>query len=331
MTEYAAIFDLAAVLIFSAATAFCAAAWGSSGRREMQSAGFLCAVLTVDAAAGVGQSILGCSYSTSSVALTAMLAFTVLEIYCLGRTIYSVFGENVDGTFYIWLCIIVIFIGLLSTSPLDLYLCDFLAYIASILILCGVYWHLWAQSDGRRKARVSPVYHWLIAILFILSCLAMAYSVVNLCLFQTAPTRLRMSVYTNGVCLVMALGFIHICQREHGVLVVEERPAETVDIAENAGVLPETGETEEASPPMILEDGLAAFCESHELTAREQEILRLLLAGKSNQEISDELYITIGTVKAHIHSIFGKLDIARRGQLLPCYMDWSSREQPSAL
>lgn len=77
----------------------------------MQSAGFFCAALTVDAAFSVGQSILGCSYSTSSVALTAMLAFTVLEIYFLGRTVYSVFGESVDGTFYIWLCIVVIFIG----------------------------------------------------------------------------------------------------------------------------------------------------------------------------------------------------------------------------
>ena len=48
--QYAAVYDLLAVLIFSAATAFCAAAWGRSGRREMQSAGFFCAALTVDAA-----------------------------------------------------------------------------------------------------------------------------------------------------------------------------------------------------------------------------------------------------------------------------------------
>ena len=327
MTQYAAIFDLAAALILSMAAVFCAAAWGRSGQKELQSAGFLCAVLMVDAAFSVGQSILGCSYSTSSVALTAMLAFTVLEIYCLGRTVYSVFGENVDATFYIWLCIIVIFIGLLSTAPLDLYLCDFLAYVASILILCGVYWHLWAQADGRQKARVSPVYHWLITILFILACLAMAYSVVNLCLFQTAPTRLRMSLYTNSMCLVMALGFIQICQREHGVLVVEERPAEAVKAPEEAeDILPDTGEAEMPLPPVVPQERLSAFCESHELTAREQEILRLLLAGKSNQEISDKLYITIGTVKAHIHSIFGKLEIARRGQLLTCYMDWSVRQ-----
>ena len=38
--QYAAVYDLLAVLIFSAATAFCAAAWGRSGRREMQSAAF---------------------------------------------------------------------------------------------------------------------------------------------------------------------------------------------------------------------------------------------------------------------------------------------------
>ena len=54
----------------------------------------------------------------------------------------------------------------------------------------------------------------------------------------------------------------------------------------------------------------------YELTEREAEILRLILAGKSNQEISEDLFITVGTVKAHIHSIFGKLDVSKRSQLI---------------
>ncbi|MBO8171560.1 MAG: response regulator transcription factor [Bacillaceae bacterium] len=50
------------------------------------------------------------------------------------------------------------------------------------------------------------------------------------------------------------------------------------------------------------------------LTERELEVLRLIADGKSNQEISDELYITVKTVKAHVTSILTKLDVEDRTQ-----------------
>ncbi|MBA2470162.1 MAG: hypothetical protein H0V37_12220 [Chloroflexia bacterium] len=43
------------------------------------------------------------------------------------------------------------------------------------------------------------------------------------------------------------------------------------------------------------------------LTARQVEILRLLADGRSNREIAGRLYIAEGTVKAHLHQLFGKL------------------------
>ena len=43
------------------------------------------------------------------------------------------------------------------------------------------------------------------------------------------------------------------------------------------------------------------------LTARELEVLPLLAAGRSTQEIAQELIIAIGTVKRHISNILGKL------------------------
>lgn len=49
-----------------------------------------------------------------------------------------------------------------------------------------------------------------------------------------------------------------------------------------------------------------------ELTPREREVLDLLARGLSNQEIADELFIEVGTVKNHVHSIFRKLDISER-------------------
>jgi DNA-binding NarL/FixJ family response regulator len=42
--------------------------------------------------------------------------------------------------------------------------------------------------------------------------------------------------------------------------------------------------------------------------------LRLLGAGKTNQEISDELMISVGTVKNHISNLLSKLNMRDRTQ-----------------
>jgi RNA polymerase sigma factor (sigma-70 family) len=51
-----------------------------------------------------------------------------------------------------------------------------------------------------------------------------------------------------------------------------------------------------------------------ELTEREREILALLGEGYSNREIAEELVITVGTVKNHVHNILDKLDVHTRKQ-----------------
>jgi LuxR family maltose regulon positive regulatory protein len=43
-------------------------------------------------------------------------------------------------------------------------------------------------------------------------------------------------------------------------------------------------------------------------------VLRLLVAGQSNQAIAEELVVTVGTVKAHLHHIYGKLNARSRIQ-----------------
>ncbi|MGH7493643.1 MAG: LuxR C-terminal-related transcriptional regulator, partial [bacterium] len=48
------------------------------------------------------------------------------------------------------------------------------------------------------------------------------------------------------------------------------------------------------------------------LTARELEILRLVVAGKRNQEIADRLFISLHTVKRHIANAYGKLGVTHR-------------------
>jgi DNA-binding NarL/FixJ family response regulator len=48
------------------------------------------------------------------------------------------------------------------------------------------------------------------------------------------------------------------------------------------------------------------------LSSRELEVLRLLTAGRSNQDIADALYISLPTVKVHITHIFAKLGVDSR-------------------
>ena len=50
------------------------------------------------------------------------------------------------------------------------------------------------------------------------------------------------------------------------------------------------------------------------LTAREREVLRLLVAGASNAAMARDLVITVGTVKRHVNSIYGKLGVTSRTQ-----------------
>ncbi|MCA9954636.1 MAG: hypothetical protein KC434_07945, partial [Anaerolineales bacterium] len=48
------------------------------------------------------------------------------------------------------------------------------------------------------------------------------------------------------------------------------------------------------------------------LSERELEVLLLVADGRSNQEIADQLFVTLGTVKKHLNNIYGKLGVARR-------------------
>ena len=48
------------------------------------------------------------------------------------------------------------------------------------------------------------------------------------------------------------------------------------------------------------------------LTPREQEVLRLVIAGRRNQEIADQLFIALPTVKIHVHKILKKLRVHNR-------------------
>ncbi|HET9135706.1 MAG TPA: response regulator transcription factor [Candidatus Kapabacteria bacterium] len=52
------------------------------------------------------------------------------------------------------------------------------------------------------------------------------------------------------------------------------------------------------------------------ISPREVEVLKLIAAGHSNQEIADTLFLSLNTVKKHTSSIFRKLETERRTQAI---------------
>lgn len=55
------------------------------------------------------------------------------------------------------------------------------------------------------------------------------------------------------------------------------------------------------------------------LTAREQEILRELTLGQSNQEIAERLWVSANTVKTHLRKIYRKLGVGSRAEAVALY------------
>ncbi len=66
--------------------------------------------------------------------------------------------------------------------------------------------------------------------------------------------------------------------------------------------------------PAAVAQRLAERMGGPSLTSRELDVLKCIVAGRSNREIGVELSITEATVKTHINNILGKLGVADRTQ-----------------
>lgn len=56
--------------------------------------------------------------------------------------------------------------------------------------------------------------------------------------------------------------------------------------------------------------------EKFNLSKRELEVLQGMAKGLSNQEIADQLFVSVSTVKSHCNNLFDKLDVRRRTQAI---------------
>jgi DNA-binding CsgD family transcriptional regulator len=68
--------------------------------------------------------------------------------------------------------------------------------------------------------------------------------------------------------------------------------------------------------PVANDELTEAFLAKYGITDREREIILKVVEGKSNSQIADELFISLATVKTHLHNIYGKMNVDSRYDLL---------------
>jgi ATP/maltotriose-dependent transcriptional regulator MalT len=62
-------------------------------------------------------------------------------------------------------------------------------------------------------------------------------------------------------------------------------------------------------------DVVPTFVDQHGLSPREREVIPLLNQGLSNREIAQKLFVSLATVKTHLHSIYEKTGTKSRYEL----------------
>lgn len=92
----------------------------------------------------------------------------------------------------------------------------------------------------------------------------------------------------------------------------------TSQAAEIANAIRKVAAGEEILSDAVKQKIAAQKYRKHELyddlSKREMEVLQVLATGLSNQEIADQLFISLKTVKTHVSNIFNKLEVSDRTQ-----------------
>ncbi len=76
-----------------------------------------------------------------------------------------------------------------------------------------------------------------------------------------------------------------------------------------------------------FEARLVEYTEQHALTARQTDVARLLLDGRSNKEIAELLAVTVGTAELHVAAVLRKTGVGTRSRLLAAF--WGHARPPS--
>jgi LuxR family maltose regulon positive regulatory protein len=142
------------------------------------------------------------------------------------------------------------------------------------------------------------------------------YALQALAYYALGDSTQAMEKLGHALSLAEPEGYIRIFVDEGAPMAALLQLAATKGFAPNyidklLAVFPAEEQTVSSSP-VLLRPPAPLLIEP--LTPRELEVLQLIAAGHSNQEIARALVVSVGTVKKHLNNIFGKLNVTSRTQ-----------------
>ena len=139
-------------------------------------------------------------------------------------------------------------------------------------------------------------------------------------------------ICAGGVLALVVLLTLLVNDQAKTRFLEEETPAadeKTRDLAGSAQACLENTSPDEASVSPHAHgavDSIAAhaadFSAAHGLTPREQDVLELLLRGRSLPAVAKRLFITAGTAKTHALRIYRKVGVGGRQELVDAFESW---------
>ena len=116
-----------------------------------------------------------------------------------------------------------------------------------------------------------------------------------------------------GIALIIMSGITVLVSGMFCVLFILRRrnfAPETASLSDAPDTFASSAESD------VKAENIEALARRYSLTAREREIVALLIKGNSQSAIAKELFISAATVKKHTQNIYGKLDIKSRFELI---------------
>lgn len=160
------------------------------------------------------------------------------------------------------------------------------------------------QGDGPLRSRLWKFrYMWLAAL--VLTTLSIAEDAYFMLLGASDVPGVLWTHPDRNFCENMMLVMFAVAAIRSSVVYLRLRYNSGMDVAED-----------DESAERAFQRGLPAFSQRFGLTARESEIVGLVVHGKDNQNIASQLGISLSTVKVHMSNILKKTGCANRKELV---------------
>ena len=65
-----------------------------------------------------------------------------------------------------------------------------------------------------------------------------------------------------------------------------------------------------------IDNLLPSYCAKYNLSAREGEILRMILMGSDNSQMASSMHLALSTVKKHVHNIIAKVNVDNKNDII---------------